>query len=244
MADAPVVPHLYLLGGIELQGIGQPSADRLLAQSKLAALCALLALAPEGRLQRRDRLVGMLWPELDQSHARAALRKALHALRGALGEEALRTRGDDEVAFEPGAIWCDAVELATAIDKGHLAHAVKLYRGELMPGFHLPDCAEFDHWLEEERTEARERAASAAWALAKRMESDEKLTDAGSWARKAARFALDDERVLRRTISLLARIGDHAGALKLYDEFAARMKADLDASPSPETIALVDGLRK
>src|SRR5436190_3669774 len=130
MAEAPTIPRLYLLGGIELRGVDPGAADRLLAQSKLAALCALLALAPDGRLQRRDRLVGMLWPELDQAHARAALRKALHAMRGTLGESALRTRGDDEVAFEPGAVWCDAVEPGVSIDKGHLLRAGELYRGD------------------------------------------------------------------------------------------------------------------
>ena len=62
-------------------------------------------------------------------------------------------------------------------------------------------------------------------------------------ARRAVRYSWDDERVLRRTITMLARIGDHAGALRLYEEFAARMKQELDADPSPETVALVDSLR-
>ncbi|HJQ18826.1 MAG TPA: BTAD domain-containing putative transcriptional regulator [Gemmatimonadaceae bacterium] len=235
--------ELYLLGGIELRGVDRATGDRLLAQAKLSALLAFLSLAPAGLPQRRDRIVGLLWPELDQAHARTALRKALHAVRATLGADVVRTRGDEEVALAFPPMWCDAVELASAADSGKMLRATELYRGELMPGFHLADCVEFERWLEDERTLARERAGAAAWGLAASLERDSRLTDAGRMARRAVRYSWDDERVLRRTISMLARIGDHAGALRLYDEFAERMRSELDAEPSPETTALVDALR-
>jgi DNA-binding SARP family transcriptional activator len=235
--------ELRLLGGIELRGIERASADRLLAQPKITALMAFLALSPEGRLQRRDRLVGLLWPELDQSHARAALRKAIHAVRAAAGAHVLRSRGDEEIGIDGAAFWCDATALVTSLERGELGRATELYRGDLMPGFHLTECAEFERWLDDERTAARERAASAAWALARTLEADSELTSAGLWARRAARYSWDDERILRRTITLLARIGDRAGAIGLYEEFADRMRKELDAAPSPETVALVESLR-
>ena len=235
--------HLSLLGGIELTGVRPEAADAVLAQPKLVALLALLALTPDARMQRRDRLIGMLWPELDQAHARAALRKALHAIRSFLGAHVLRARGDEEVALDRSAIGCDAVDLVTATDAEHLMQAVELYRGELLPGFHLPDCAEFDRWLEDERNELRERAAAATWALARRLEETDQYTAAGLMARRTVRYCWDDERVLRRTLSMLVRIGDRAGALSLYDEFAERMRRELSATPSAETTALAETLR-
>ena len=235
--------ELYLLGGIELRGVKPEEADRLLAQPKLTALLAFLALAPDYRPQRRDRIVGLFWPELDQSHARTALRKAVHALRSSLGADALRSRGDEEIGLAMPPIWCDAGELATAADEGRMMRAIELYRGELMPGFHLVGCAEFERWLDDQRNLARERAGAAAWGLARSLEDDSRLTDAGMWARKAARYSWDDERILRRTLTMLARIGDHAGALRLYDEFAERMREELNAEPSPETTALAESLR-
>jgi serine/threonine-protein kinase len=79
-ASAPAVPlELRLLGGIELVGAPGSAADKLLAQSKAVALLAYLVLSPNRCFQRRDLLVGLLWPELDQAHARAALRKSLLA---------------------------------------------------------------------------------------------------------------------------------------------------------------------
>lgn len=235
--------ELFLLGGVELRGIDRKLADRLLAQPKLTALLAFLALSPEQRPQRRDRIVALLWPELDQAHARAALRKGVHALRAALGQDVVRSRGDEEIGLAVPPVWCDAVELATAADSGRMLQAVTLHQGELMSGFHLSQCADFEHWLDGERSLARERAAAAAWGLARILEGDNRLTDAGLWARRAVRYSWDDERVLRRTLGMLARIGDHAGALRLYDEFAQRMRSELEAEPSPETRAMADSLR-
>jgi serine/threonine-protein kinase len=219
------------------------NADTILAQPKAVAFLACLALAPERRFQRRDRLVGLLWPELDQAHARAALRKVVHVVRAALGPESIVSRGDEEVSLA-STIWCDVEEFSMRADAGHLERALQLYRGELMPGFHVAGCTDLDLWLEGERTEARERAAAAAWALACRLESDESYTEAGHWARRAVRYTSEDERVLRRAVRMLDRLGDRAGALRLYDDFVRRIRQTLDSEPSEETAALIASLRE
>jgi len=239
--SAPSI-DLCLLGGFELRGAGEAGAA-ILAQSKPLALLAFLALSPRGRFQRRDRLVGLLWPDLDQSHARAALRKALHDLRTALGPQIVTAHGDDEVALTPDTVRCDAVDFTAAVESGHLARALELYRGEFMPGFYLSGCVDYERWVEEERTSARERAAAASWAMAVAFEGERQYTEAGSWARRAVRHAWTDERVLRRAMTLLDRLGDRAGAIKVYDEFASRLRADLEVEPSSETTALANSIR-
>lgn len=244
MAESQNAIRLYLLGGLELAGAVDPAlAHRLLAQPKLTALLAFLALSSEQRPQRRDRIVALLWPELDQAHARTALRKGAHAIRAALGSDALWNRGDEEIGLAMPPLWCDAVEVRAAADAGRMLRVHELYKGELLEGFHLPGCADFQHWLDVERAEARERAAAAAWGLACIFERDQRFTDAGMMAKRAVRYSSDDERVLRRTMTMLQRIGDHAGALKLFDEFASRMRDELNAAPSPETMRLVSSLR-
>ena len=235
--------ELSLLGGIELRGAPRSAADAVMSQSKAVALLAFLALSPEGRFQRRDRVVGLLWPDLDQAHARTAVRKTLYELRAALGPELLATRGHDEIAIAPGILRCDAVEFAAAVEMGRLARALELYRGDFMPGFFLSGCSEFERWVENERTVAQERAAAASWALAVALEQGDELTAAGSWARRAVRHAWTDERVLRRALAMLDRLGDRAGAVKLYEDFAARLRAELDVEPSAETIAVVNAFR-
>jgi len=238
----PIGPELFLLGGVELRG-APDGADKLLAQSKAVALLAYLALSPSGRFRRRDTLVGLLWPDLEQARARADLRKTVHITRTFLGAEVIEARGDDEIAIHPEGLWCDAVEFTAAADGGRLARAIELYRGELMPGFFLRDCVEFERWLEGERAAATERFVAASWAMAVAFEGQEKYTQAGLWARRTVRHAWNDERILRRVLAMLDRIGDRAGAMKLFDEFATRLFADLSVRPSRETMDLVERIR-
>jgi serine/threonine-protein kinase len=215
----------------------------VLSQSKTVATLAYLSLTPRARHQRRDRIVGLLWPELDQEHARAALRKALHVLRGVLGDEVIESRGDEELTLSPDALWCDAVAFREACDQDALASALELYEDELMPGFHLPDCSDYDLWLEEQRRDLQERAAAAAWTMAERLEHDKKMTLAGQWARRAVHYAGTDERVLRRTMTMLDRLGDRAGALRVFTDFSRRLEKELEAKPSKETLDLASSLR-
>ncbi len=234
---------LHLLGAVDLDGVEGDVASRLFAQPRLTALLAVLAVPEPGRFVRRDRVVGLLWPDLDQSHARAALRKAVHAIRSALGDDVIVSRGDEDIALNAARVTCDAARFAAAIEASRLAEALDLYDGELMPGFHLAECAEFDRWLEDERAAIRERASGAAWALARRYEESQQLSDAAVWARRAVRLSWSDERGIRRALTMLERLGDRAGAVRLYDDFARRLKADLEVEPSPETQALAARLR-
>jgi len=236
-------PYLALLGGTELRGPPRDASDRLLGQTKAVALLAYLALSPRGRYQRRDRLVGMLWPELDQQHARAALRKVLHSVRGVVGEDAVLARGDEELALDLECLGCDAVDFIEHIEAGRPAQALELYHGELLDGFILPECGEFGLWLDGERTAMQERSAAAAMALSRKLEVDEEFTMAATWARRAVRFSWSDERVLRRSLEMLHRLGDRAGALRLFDEFARRLRQEFDAEPSSETLELIGKMR-
>lgn len=235
---------LNLLGGIELAGVPAESSNRLLAQTKVVAFLAYMALAPTGRYQRRDLLVGLLWPELDQSHARAALRKAVLAVRTALGDDALLGRSDEELLLVTDRLSCDVRLFRERVDHGELAAALEMWHGELMPGFHLPGCAEFGSWLDSERAAVTERASAAAWALAIQLERSNDLSRAGKLARRAAKYEWSDERLLRRTMLMLQRIGDRAGALKLFEDCARRFKSELETEPSAETAALAATMRQ
>jgi len=96
--------ELRTLGSLELlrNGDGDPRAIPM--QAKRLALLAQLAALPARGFRRRDTLLLLFWPELDQEHARGALRQALHFLRKTLGEGAILTRGEDEIGLEPAAV--------------------------------------------------------------------------------------------------------------------------------------------
>lgn len=232
------VLSLVLFGGVDLRGPAPADPALVLTQPKLIALLAYLAVQGSDRFVRRDRLTALLWAELDQTHARGALRRALYTLRAALGD-VVATRGDEDLALDHRVIWCDVTEFDRALQDGYLAAALALYRDEMLPGFHLTGASDFSQWLDGERSVRREQAAGAAWALAQRYETASDLTAAAGWARRAARLAGDDERAVRRALVLLDRLGDRAGGMRLYEEFVRRLRTELDMEPSPETQALV-----
>lgn len=238
---------LTLFGGLDLSGPDSAAAESVLVQPKHVALLAHLAVesvVTRGRrYSRRDYLVGLLWPELDQPHARTALRRVVHQVRAALGAEVLVSRGDEELSLPAEMVGSDVREFADEISKNHLARALELYSGELMRGFHLSGCAEFERWLDSQREHFRREAGATAWALAKRLESEDELSMAGQVARRAVHYSWDDERMLRRALEMLERLGDRSGGLQLYTEFCRRLRADFDAMPAPETVALADRLR-
>jgi serine/threonine-protein kinase len=231
------------LGSLELRSASGEEVTGVLAGQKLVALLAYLAIASPHGHHRRDTIVGLLWPELTQERARAALRHSIYRLRGVLGANALVSRGDEDVGIDTALIECDAASFDDMLDGGHIAEALDLYKGDLLPGFFLRGAPEYERWLDTERTRIRGRAATSALKLSEMLAQAGKSDDAIHRARQSLAIAPDDEQLLRRVLGILASVGDTAGALREYDAFAKRLKEDYDASPSPETKALAEQLR-
>ena len=243
LGEVPVV-EFRILGALNLLGAGGRELSSVLAQPKRIALLAYLAAATPRRLHRRDSLLALFWPELDQEHARAALRQALHGLRHALGDGVLVTRGDEDIGLDAERIRCDVVEFERAAVVGRLADALDLYRGDLLEGFFIRGAPEFEQWLEDERARLKAVALRGATQLAERSEGHGGLAEAAQWSRRALRIAPLDEPALRRLMKTLDRLGDRAGALEAYETFANRLTAELEADPAPETRALAGAVRE
>jgi serine/threonine protein kinase/DNA-binding SARP family transcriptional activator len=231
------------LGTLDLRRTDGPELHSLLAQPKRVALLAYLCVANPRGFHRRDTLLGLFWPDADQAHARTSLRNALHVLRHSLGETAFYSRGDEEVAVNFEMVWCDVVAFEERLASVRVEEVLDLYRGDLLTGFFLEDVPAFERWLDGERTRLRACAARAARVAAERRELERNITGAVSLARRAVELTDTDERAVRRLVELLARIGDRAGALQAYENFARHLAGEFEAEPSAETRALVDRLR-
>jgi alpha-tubulin suppressor-like RCC1 family protein/DNA-binding SARP family transcriptional activator len=236
--------RLRTLGTLDLRGPDGAELRSVLAQPKRFALLAYLAVATPTGFQRRDTLVALFWPELDHEHARAALRKALHGLRHELGDGVVVTRGDEDVMLAPEGVWCDGPAFEQLLAEGRRVEALELYRGDLLAGLYVSGAPEFERWLEGERTRLRRQAAAAAWAHASDAEARGEDMTALQSARRALLLSPDDEGAVRRMIGLLDRVGDRAGALHVYAEFARQLAADYEAEPSAETKALIEAVRQ
>ncbi|HEY8062655.1 MAG TPA: BTAD domain-containing putative transcriptional regulator, partial [Gemmatimonadales bacterium] len=236
--------ELSLLGLHALRGPDGRELTSLPAQPKRFALLAYLALGGDGGYHRRDSLVAVFWPEMDQFSARRALRNTLYHLREALGEKAIMTRGDEAVAINPAMLSCDVTRLQDAFAAGRYEEVVDGYRGELLAGIHFADAGEaYEEWLTRERSQILNFVMRALTRLVEREEAAGNLAAAAHWAQRACALDPRDEVRLRRAMTLLDRQGDNGSALRLYDGYAGRLDAEFKARPSAETAALATAIR-
>lgn len=231
------------LGTPELRGPDGDELQSVLARPKLLGLLSFLACASPRGFHRRDTLLGLFWAETDQKRARSALRQSLYYLRQSLGAGVLISRGEDEIGLEPERLWCDVSAFDTGLGEDRQDEALELYRGDLLAGFYVSGAPEYERWLTERREELRRLACEAAWELAERAGSEGNAAGAGHWAQRATWLSPFDERLVTQAIGLLDRMGDRAGAVRMYETFARRLGDELELEPSPETQTLVERIR-
>jgi tetratricopeptide (TPR) repeat protein len=133
------------------------------------------------------------------------------------------------------------VEFEQHIRAGRLPEAMELYRGPFAPGFHLSDAPELERWIEATRARLAGHAYQASSLLSVRLAESEPAV-ALEWAKRAYEVDHTDA-ALRRVIALQDALGDRVGAIREYELFARRTRAELDVEPSPETLALVEAIR-
>ena len=230
-------------GTIDLRADDGRELHSLLAQPKRIALLAYLCVAEPFGYHRRNALLALFWPDADQEHGRTSLRKSLHVLRHSLGEAAILSRGDEEVAVDLGRVDSDVASFKRLLASGHLEDALKLYGGDLLPGFFVSEAPDFERWLDSDRKALRQSAARAAYSLAEKFERSGDHLAAVSFARQSFDLAENDERALRKLISLQFDMGDRAKAIETYGAFALRLAAEYQTQPSAESRSLIERIR-
>jgi predicted ATPase/DNA-binding SARP family transcriptional activator len=223
---------------------------------KAIALAAYLAVTKQSHT--RDALAGLLWPEYNQSRARAALRRTLSSLGKARAEGWLRA--DRESVDLDDTIWVDVTRfhdlLAGCKEHGHpesevcpdcllpLTEAVALYRDDFMAGFGLRDSVAFDDWqffqsesLRKELAGALERLARGRGALG---EWEAAIAHVRRW------LAMDTlhEPAHRMLMALYAWSDQRAAALRQYRECVRVLDQELGVTPLEETTLLYRAIQE
>lgn len=232
-----------MLGTLGLTSGDGREIRSLLSQPKRLALLTYLAIARPYGFHRRDTLLALFWANSDETHARNALRQALHYLRRSLGPDVIVSRGEDELGLDVERLHSDVVELLSRVEAGDPEAALELYEGELLPGFHVDDAAGFERWLDEERDHIRRVTAGAAFDLSRTAEATDDLTGAVNWARRRSEILPHDEDALRCLVQLMDESGNGVAALHEYDAFVERWQSEDGWEPSAQTRALADVIR-
>ncbi len=256
---APTRPHaLRLLGGFELD-CGSQRHDPVYVRGR--ALLAYLATQP-GRPHARASLAAMFWPGLARPAALANLRLVLHDLRLALGRSvqtraALQTDHQsirfsrvpgldiDVLSFSTPLPACIAKPCSAHCDPcmAQMACQTGRYQGQFMAGFSLPECPDFEAWLQVHREALHQRAL---FLLARLADCHQRFGACDKSLPFALRcLALDpsNEGGLRRAMRLLALNGQRSAALAAHEHSCRAMKQELGVAPSEETQALADHIR-
>ena len=138
--------RVWLLADFRVRVVSRLIEGGRWRQRRAASLIKLLALAPGHRLHR-ERVMDLLWPDLDAKVAASNLRQALHVARRILGSQSpatasryLERRGGLLELCPGGQLWVDVEafeEAATAArrarDPGSYQAALDLYAGDLLP---------------------------------------------------------------------------------------------------------------
>ena len=94
--------QIQVLGGFTVAVNGVAVAPGDWRRDRAAVLVKLLALSPHHKMHR-ERVMDLFWPHADPEVAGAALRKAVHFARKALGQSELLSTSGDTLTLAPGA---------------------------------------------------------------------------------------------------------------------------------------------
>ncbi len=252
---------LRFLGSFEAQIDGSAVSES--RAKKIEALLAFLATESD-RAHRRERLVGLLFPEMPDDQARTNLRQTLTRLRRAISDKEsdppylLVTREStqfnlasahflDVVSFEEALSGCQAHRLEREQNCQDCIHklsgAVELYRGPFLEGFSLDDSSAYEEWILNRREQYHSAALTALQQLADYHEWRGSYAVAAGFVRHQLRLEPWKEEAHRQLMRLLAYQGQRSAALQQYLMLKRMLEDELGVEPLAETRALNDSIR-
>ncbi|WP_428536678.1 BTAD domain-containing putative transcriptional regulator [Rhodopila sp.] len=226
-------PTTFSIGGRELR----------FKSLKLRAILGYIALN-EALAETRERLVGLLWSESGEDHARASLRQNIRELRVAIQAWQDGLHIDvREIGFRPRSIEVDVSAVINAAEAGQV-HPLLLERrnlaDELMAGLEDLDPS-FRSWLLAKRHTIRDRLLRALENALASEAGD--LAAQGKLAQAILNLDPTHEDAARRLMRARAMIGDTGGALRVYKALWDLLDEDYGMEPAEATQKLVADIK-
>lgn len=246
---------IYLLGPPRINVDGTP-----IDVDTRKAIALLVYLSVTKQPYSRDGLASLLWPEYDQTHARATLRRTLSTLNKALAGDWLEV-SREMIRLRSGPdLYIDVDHFRSLISEcrvhGHapsdvcsacirpLAEAADLYKADFLMGFGLKDSWDFDEWQQLQTEGLRRDLATAlehlVYGHAALREFDAAISHARRW------LALDrlHEPAHRWLMQLSAWAGQRTAALQHYRECVQVLEQELGVAPLESTTQLYGAIKE
>jgi predicted ATPase/DNA-binding SARP family transcriptional activator len=228
-----------LLGQFDVQHNGM----RLTIPSRNAQALFAYLILNAGKMQRRERLAGLLWPDSSEQNARSNLRHELWRLRKAFPLDVSTYFHIDDlaIAFNPESQYSldvhllENTPLAGATADG-LMQALSAYRGQLLPGF-------YEDWILIERNRLHMLFESRIARLLEILQAEGRWEEVLHWGMHWVAVEQWSEPAYRALISAYANTGDISKAAATYERFSQGLQKELGVSPSEQTRELVKRLK-
>lgn len=219
---------------------------------KAAFLLAYLALNLH-QAHPRERLVELFWADKEIEAGRDGLSTALSQLRrqlqvGSSPANGLFVADWQQVRLNPEIVTTDVADFERLQQQAKAAEekpaqaellrqAVRLYRGELLPG-----C--YEEWASRAQSHYQSLYVDSLRQLIRLLEETEQYTDALPFVQKAMEADPYAEDVCRMQMRLLVRLRQPSAALQTYDRLERMFKDDLGLLPSAATRQMADAIRQ
>ena len=240
--------EISLLGEIKLQSQDKP-LTHFRSQKELALL---VYLAHTGQTHGRETVADLLWEARSTKQSLSNLRTALARLRTQAGDFLVITRSTvavsravhdqtDTVRFEAMLAGVGQERSTTAVNL--LVQGLKLYRGEFMAGFSLPDTPRFNDWLIIEQERLRQIALRGYRQLAAWQEEEGSFAAGIITAQEWVAWDPLDETAHQQLMRLLAYEGRVAEALAVYARCRDILEKEMGIAPAPAMFVLYQAIQ-
>src|SRR5690606_15805638 len=211
------------------------------------ALALLAYLAVTERRVSRSELAVLLSPDHDDARAYAELRRAWATLKeSGLGDALIADREYLYLKPHPQ-LWIDVREfqqLASPLnDAASLQRIAALYQGEFLAGFSLRGSNTFNEWQFIQTQTFQRQFLTTLEKLIQLFTSQQAYTEALVTVEQFITHEYFDENIQQQAMHLYAKIGQPLAAMQLFEDYKARLEAEIGAKPLAETVRLYESLR-
>ncbi|MBI1296106.1 hypothetical protein GC175_14225 [bacterium] len=236
--------RLLFLGAFQVVHNDTPIAS--FRSVNIQALLTYLAMESD-RPHPRDALIQLFWPDEPADVARHNLSQSLYLLRKAVDADKqgsprlLVTR--QTIQFNPASDYAlDVADFLAALDAGHLADAVALYRGAFLDGIYTGSVL-FEEWLFHQRERLQRRMLTALGELAQQHLEQGDFEETVRYIQRQLVLMPWREEAHRQLMRVLVQNGERETALAQYEICRRVLMDELGVEPDAETTALYDQIR-
>jgi DNA-binding SARP family transcriptional activator len=254
--------RLFTLGVPEVR-----LGENLLTFSTRKTQALLIYLAIEARLQPREHLAALLWPESSPERSHASLRNTLDHLQTALRQAGSQAQTSylsvthNSLGLNPDAdidLDLHTIEQAYALARADrssrtlpdgsaglpiLQSAVARQRGDFLAGFSLSDAPDFDDWETNQREIWNRRLGLILDRLSEIQFASGEFASATETASRWIALDALNEVAYRRKMRAHFAAGERGQALETYEACRLILAAELGVEPEPDTAALAARIR-